>query len=122
MPKQALIVEDSDLNLALYGKFLEAAGFTVAANRDGRRVAEDCRSRRPDLILLDIQLPDVSGLDIARQLKADPDLRSIPIIAITTLAEAGDEESIRKAGCDAYVPKPISRDSLMTAVAKLTGS
>jgi two-component system cell cycle response regulator DivK len=108
MTKTVLVVEDNDLNMKLFCDLLEAHGYATVQTRDGRRVLELARSHRPDLILMDIQLPEVSGLDLARQLKSTPELNQIPIIAVTAFALKGDEERIRQGGCDAYIAKPIS--------------
>jgi two-component system, cell cycle response regulator DivK len=108
MTKTVLVVEDNDLNMKLFCDLLEAHGYATIATRDGRGVIELVRDRRPDLVLMDIQLPEVSGLDITRQLKNDPQLNQIPVIAVTAFALKGDEERIRQGGCDAYIAKPIS--------------
>jgi len=108
MTKTVLVVEDNDLNMKLFCDLLEAHGYTTIPTRDGRGVVELARERRPDLVLMDIQLPEVSGLDITRQLKNDPELNQIPVIAVTAFALKGDEERIRQGGCDAYIAKPIS--------------
>lgn len=108
MTKTVLVVEDNDLNMKLFCDLLEAHGYATIPTRDGRGVIELVRERRPDLVLMDIQLPEVSGLDITRQLKNDPELNRIPVIAVTAFALKGDEERIRQGGCDAYIAKPIS--------------
>ena len=108
MTKTILVVEDNDLNMKLFCDLLEAHGYATIQTRDGRGVVELVRERRPDLILMDIQLAEVSGLDITRQLKDDPELNQIPVIAVTAFALKGDEERIRQGGCDAYIAKPIS--------------
>ena len=108
MPHTALIVEDNALNLKLMRDLLEASGITTFQTKDGREALELARKHRPSIILMDIQLPDVSGLEVTRWIKADPDLKHIPIIAVTALALRGDEERVREAGCDAYITKPIS--------------
>lgn len=108
MTKTVLVVEDNDLNMKLFCDLLEAHGYATVPTRDGRRVLELARQHRPDLILMDIQLPEVSGLEITRQLKNDPELNKTPVIAVTAFALKGDEERIRQGGCDAYIAKPIS--------------
>ncbi|MFC3711846.1 response regulator [Sphingoaurantiacus capsulatus] len=108
MTKTILVVEDNDLNMKLFCDLLEAHGYATIPTRDGKGVVELVRERRPDLILMDIQLPEVSGLDITRSLKNEPALASIPVIAVTAFALKGDEERIRQGGCDAYIAKPIS--------------
>jgi two-component system, cell cycle response regulator DivK len=108
MPKSVLIVEDTELNMTLFNDLLEAHGYTTIQTRSGVEAVELARTHRPDLILMDIQLPEVSGLEVIRWLKDDHNLNSIPIIAITAFAMKGDEEKIRQSGCEAYLSKPIS--------------
>jgi two-component system, cell cycle response regulator DivK len=116
MAKKVLVVEDNDLNMKLFCDLLEAHGYETLQTRDGAAVLEMARSARPDLILMDIQLPEVSGLDVTRWLKDDSDLKSIPVIAITAFAMKGDEERIRQGGCEAYIAKPISVARFMETV------
>ena len=106
--KKILIVEDNELNLKLFKDLLGAHGFETFETKDGLNVPSLVREIRPDLILMDIQLPEISGFDIIRNLKVEPDLREIPIIAVTAFAMKDDEERILKAGCEAYISKPIS--------------
>lgn len=106
--KKILIVEDNELNLKLFKDLLGAHGFETFETKDGLNVPSLVREIKPDLILMDIQLPEISGFDITRNLKAEPDLRDIPIIAVTAFAMKDDEEKILKAGCEAYISKPIS--------------
>ena len=108
MSKTVLIVEDNDLNMKLFNDLLEAHGIATIKTRDGHQVLELARAHKPDLILMDIQLPEVSGLDVTRWLKADADLKSIPVIAVTAFAMKGDEQKIREGGCEDYISKPIS--------------
>lgn len=108
MPKTVLIVEDNELNMKLFNDLLEAHGYITVGTRNGVEALDLARRHRPDLILMDIQLPEVSGLDVTRALKADPDLKAIPVIAVTAFAMKGDEERIREGGCEAYLSKPIS--------------
>ncbi|EMD82535.1 Chemotaxis protein CheV [Pacificimonas flava] len=108
MAKTVLVVEDNDLNMKLFCDLLEAHGYATMQTRDGQRVLNMVRDRRPDLILMDIQLPDVSGLQVTEWLKGDEDLKTIPVIAVTAFAMKGDEERIRAGGCEAYIAKPIS--------------
>ena len=121
MKKTALIVEDNALNLKLMRDLLEASGIDTLQTKDGTRALEMVREHRPDIVLMDIQLPDVSGLDVTRQLKADAELRDIPIIAVTALALRGDEERVLEAGCDAYISKPISVASFLDEVRNFLG-
>jgi two-component system cell cycle response regulator DivK len=108
MPQTVLIVEDNELNMKLFHDLLEAHGIGTAQCRNGLEVMDTARRTKPDLILMDIQLPEVSGLDVTKWLKSDPDLKSIPIIAVTAFAMKGDEEKIREGGCEDYISKPIS--------------
>ena len=108
MPKTVLIVEDNELNMKLFNDLLEAHSFKTLQTRSGVEAVELARKHHPDLILMDIQLPEVSGLQVIHWIKDDEALRSIPIIAITAFAMKGDEEKIRKSGCEAYLSKPIS--------------
>ena len=106
--KKVLIVEDNDLNMKLFNDLLEAHGYDTLQTRDGVEALKMAREHRPDLILMDIQLPEISGLEVTKWLKEDDDLRAIPVIAVTAFAMKGDEEKIRSGGCEAYIAKPIS--------------
>ncbi len=118
MPKTILIVEDNELNMKLFNDLLEAHGYNTLQAKDGRLVIEITRKNRPDLILMDIQLPEISGLEIAKMLKADDDLRDIPVVAVTAFAMKGDEQKIRDGGCDGYIAKPISVANFLQTVSK----
>ncbi|MGC2204110.1 MAG: response regulator [Stellaceae bacterium] len=106
--KKVLIVEDNDLNMKLFNDLLVAHGYGTLQTKDGVEALTLARRHRPDLILMDIQLPEISGLQITQWIKEDEDLRMIPIIAVTAFAMKGDEEKIREGGCEAYIAKPIS--------------
>lgn len=108
MQKTVLIVEDNELNMKLFHDLLEAHGYSTIQTRDGLEALKIARERRPDLILMDIQLPEVSGLEVTKWLKDDDELRKIPVIAVTAFAMKGDEERIREGGCEDYIAKPIS--------------
>ncbi|BBB13672.1 response regulator [Sphingopyxis sp. FD7] len=108
MGKTILVVEDNELNLRLFCDLLNAHGYRAHPVRDGRDALAKAREVSPDLIIMDIQLPHVSGLELIAQMKADPILRAVPIMAVTAYAGKGDEEQIRAAGAEAYVSKPIS--------------
>lgn len=108
MTKTVLIVEDNELNMKLFRDLLEAHGIATIETRNGMEVLEIARNQKPDLILMDIQLPEVSGLDVTKWLKADDALKFIPVIAVTAFAMKGDEEKIREGGCEDYISKPIS--------------
>jgi two-component system, cell cycle response regulator DivK len=116
MGKRILIVEDNDLNMKLLHDLLEAKGYATLQTKDGREALKLARQHRPDLILMDIQLPEVSGLEVTRWIKADDDLTTIPIIAVTAFAMKGDEEKIREGGCEAYIAKPISVTNFLQTV------
>ncbi|HSI42590.1 MAG TPA: response regulator [Xanthobacteraceae bacterium] len=108
MAKTILIVEDNELNMKLFHDLLEAHGYVTVETRNGTEAVDLARRHRPDLILMDIQLPEVSGLEVTRWLKADAELKHIPVVAVTAFAMKGDEERIREGGCEAYISKPIS--------------
>ncbi len=108
MTKTVMIVEDNELNMKLFNDLLVANGYATVQTRNGSDVMDLARSHRPDLILMDIQLPEISGLDVTRWLKEDEELHRIPVIAVTAFAMKGDEERIRSGGCEAYISKPIS--------------
>ena len=114
--RKVLIVEDNDLNMKLFNDLLEAHGYTTFQTKDGREALSIARTHRPDLILMDIQLPEVSGLEITKRLKADEELRGIPVVAVTAFAMKGDEEKIRQGGCEGYIAKPISIAGFMRVV------
>ena len=121
MSKTILIVEDNELNMKLFSDLLEANGYTTVQTRSGVEAVGLARQHRPDLILMDIQLPEVSGLQVTQWLKDDDDLRSIPVIAITAFAMKGDEEKIRQGGCEAYLSKPISVVKFLETVRNYLG-
>jgi two-component system, cell cycle response regulator DivK len=108
MQKCILIVEDNELNMKLFSDLLEAHGYKTLQTRSGIEALELARTHKPDLILMDIQLPEVSGIQVTQWIKEDVSLRHIPVIAITAFAMKGDEEKIRQGGCEAYLSKPIS--------------
>jgi len=116
MAKTVLVVEDNELNMKLFHDLLEASGYATIQTRSGLDAIGLARRHRPDLILMDIQLPEVSGLEVTRWLKADDELKSIPVIAITAFAMKGDEERIREGGCEAYMSKPISVSKFIATV------
>ena len=106
--KTVLIVEDNELNMKLFHDLLDAHGYRTIQTRDGLEALDLARKHTPDLILMDIQLPEVSGLEVTKWLKEDDSLKQIPVIAVTAFAMKGDEEKIRQGGCEAYISKPIS--------------
>ena len=114
--KTVLVVEDNDLNMKLFHDLLEAHGYNIIQTKDGMEALRLARQHRPDLILMDIQLPEVSGLEVTKWLKEDDGLKSIPVVAVTAFAMKGDEEKIREGGCEAYIAKPISVASFLETV------
>jgi two-component system, cell cycle response regulator DivK len=120
MRKKILIVEDNDLNMKLFCDLLEAHDYETVQTKDGMAALELARDHSPDLILMDIQLPEVSGLEVTKWIKEDEDLRHIPIVAVTAFAMKGDEEKIRDGGCEAYIAKPISVSHFLDTVRQLT--
>jgi len=116
MSKTILVVEDNELNMKLFHDLLDAHGYNVVQTNDGMEALEIAREVHPDLILMDIQLPEVSGLEVTRWLKDDNDLKHIPVIAVTAFAMKGDEEKMRDGGCEAYIAKPISIPSFLETV------
>lgn len=107
-PKTVLIVEDNELNMKLFHDLLEAHGYGTLQARTGPEALALAAQHQPDLILMDIQLPEISGLQVTQQLKNNDSLSSIPVIAVTAFAMKGDEERIRAGGCEDYIAKPIS--------------
>ena len=116
MAKTVLIVEDNELNMKLFHDLLEAHGYDTVGTRSGIEALELARTHRPDLILMDIHLPEVSGLEVTKWIKDDPELHRIPVVAVTAFAMNGDEERIRQGGCEAYLSKPISIARFMETV------
>ncbi len=121
MVKTVLIVEDNELNMKLFNDLLQAHGYHTVQTMDGREVLKLAREKRPDLILMDIQLPEISGLEVTKLLKADDELKSIPVIAVTAFAMKGDEEKIRDGGCEGYLAKPISVPIFLETISKFLG-
>ncbi|MFW0777225.1 MAG: response regulator [Rickettsiales bacterium] len=121
MKKRILIVEDNELNLKLFRDLLSAHGYETIETKEGLEAINLTKSERPDLILMDIQLPEVSGLDVTRRIKADEGVANIPIIAVTAFAMKDDEEKILSAGCEAYISKPISIVPFLNTVKKFLG-
>lgn len=116
MAKKILIVEDNELNMKLFHDLLESRGYDILQTRDGMDALKMARSELPDLILMDIQLPEVSGLEVTKWLKEDDNLKHIPVVAVTAFAMKGDEEKIREGGCEAYIAKPISVANFLETV------
>lgn len=119
MAKTVLIVEDNELNMKLFHDLLEAQGYDTLQTREGLAALSLAREHRPDLILMDIQLPEISGLEVTKWLKEDEELASIPVVAVTAFAMKGDEERIREGGCEAYISKPISVSHFLDTIKRL---
>lgn len=118
--KSVLVVEDNELNMRLFCDLLDAYGFETFECKDGSDAVDIARNKKPDLIIMDIQLPEVSGLDITRWIKDDEELSDIPVLAVTAFAMRADEQRVREAGCEAYLSKPIQMSSFIRAVESLT--
>jgi two-component system cell cycle response regulator DivK len=117
--QKILVVEDNELNLKLFCDLLRAHGYAAEPVRDGREAVERARAFTPDLVVMDIQMPHITGLELIEQMKGDAELRPIPIMAVTAYAAKGDEERIREAGAEGYVSKPISVIRFVEAVRTL---
>ncbi len=122
MSKKVLIVEDNELNMKLFHDLLDAHGYGVVECSNGAKVIDVARAEKPDLILMDIQLPEVSGLDVTKWIKEDEELKDIPVIAVTAFAMKGDEEKIRDGGCEDYISKPISVVRFLEVIQKYIGA
>jgi two-component system cell cycle response regulator DivK len=117
--KRILIIEDQEDNRAIMRDLLSTAGYALIEAVDGEEGVRLARSERPDLILMDIQLPVLDGYEATRRIRAIADLKSVPIIAVTSYALSGDEAKTREAGCDSYVAKPFSPRELLAKVRAL---
>ena len=121
MSKTVMIVEDNELNMKLFHDLLEAQGYNTVGTRNGIEALDLARRHHPDLIVMDIQLPEVSGLEVTKWLKEDPELKAVPVVAVTAFAMKGDEERIRQGGCEAYLSKPISVTKFLDTVKTYIG-
>ena len=121
MSKKVLIVEDNELNMKLFHDLLEAQGYETLETREGLAALSLAREHKPDLILMDIQLRDISGLEVTRRLREDPETKNIPVVAVTAFAMRGDAERLLAGGCDGYVPKPISPRRFLDTVRDFIG-
>ena len=121
MPKSVMIVEDNELNMKLFNDLLESRGYAVIQTRNGMEALDLARAHMPDLILMDIQLPEVSGLVVTKWLKDDEQLAHIPVVAVTAFAMKGDEERILQGGCEGYISKPISVSHFLETIAQYFG-
>ena len=105
--EQVLVVEDNEKNMKLFRDVLQASGYRLLEATTGEQAVDLATTHTPDLVLMDIQLPDIDGLQLTREFKADPDLRDIPVVAVTSYAMKGDRQKSVDAGCDGYITKPI---------------
>src|SRR6201994_4659295 len=121
MPKTVLIVEDNELKMKLIHDLLDAQGYATLETREGLQALSLARQHRPDLILMDIQLPEISGLEVTKWLKEDDDLAKIPVIAVTAFARKGSGERLRGGGCGPSLPKPISVTLFLDTVRRFLG-
>ena len=121
MTRRVLVIEDTADNRQIINDLLTASGYEVVEAVDGEAGVAMAAECRPDLILMDIQLPEVSGLEVTKWLKEDDDLRDIPVIAVTAYAMKGDEERILEGGCEAYLSKPISLPLFLQTVRRFIG-
>lgn len=122
MAKTVMIVEDNELNMKLFNDLLESRGYATILTRNGFDALDLARAHHPDLILMDIQLPEVSGLEVTKWLKEDDELAAIPVVAVTAFAMKGDEERIRQGGCEGYISKPISVPHFLETIAQYIGA
>ena len=118
MAKVILIVDDEPKNIKLFGDLLQKFGYTIIVATDGKQGVELAKARKPDLILMDIMMPNMDGLEATRILKADATTNSTPVIALTSYAMAGDKERILQAGCDQYITKPVDIKEFLRIVAE----
>jgi two-component system cell cycle response regulator DivK len=121
MTKKILVVEDDTDNRRIVAKVLSVEGYRVIEATDGVEALSQARREHPDLILMDLAMPNIDGWEATRQLKGDPQTRSIPVVALTAVAMRGDEEQARAAGCDDYLPKPARPVAIRAMVKKYTG-
>jgi len=121
MAKTVLVVEDEDLNLKLFCDLIEAHGYRTLVARNGEEALRRVYSDHPDLVIMDIQLPELSGLEVTRRIKADDSTKSIPVIVVTAIATDLESAEIREGGCDLYITKPISVDNLVSAIKRFIG-
>ena len=121
MAKTVMIVEDNELNMKLFNDLLRAKGYETLPMRNGHEALAMLKERRPDLIIMDIQLPEISGLEVTKLIKQNDALKDIPVIAVTAFAMKGDEERIRQGGCEGYLSKPISVANFIETVKTFVG-
>ena len=117
-----LVVEDQEDNRQILRDLLASVDYEMVEAENGQEALTAVTEHKPDLILMDIQLPEISGLEVTKWLKEDPELRTIPIIAVTAFAMKGDEERIREGGCEAYLSKPISVGKFIETIRHFLGN
>jgi two-component system cell cycle response regulator DivK len=122
MSKKILVVEDTEDNRQILRDLLGMAGYDMVEAHDGAEGVAKAAEHRPDLILMDIQMPVMDGYEATRRIKANPELKAIPIVAVTSYALSGDEQKTRDAGCDAYIAKPYSPRQMLAKVREILGS
>jgi len=122
MPKKILVVEDTEDNRQILRDLLGMAGYDMVEAHDGAQGVAMAAEHRPDLILMDIQMPVMDGYEATRRIKAIPELKATPIVAVTSYALSGDEQKTRDAGCDAYIAKPYSPRQMLAKVREILGS
>jgi two-component system cell cycle response regulator DivK len=122
MPQKILVVEDTEDNRQILRDLLGMAGYDMVEAHDGAEGVAMAAEHKPDLILMDIQMPVMDGYEATRQIKANPELKAIPIVAVTSYALSGDEQKTRDAGCDAYIAKPYSPRQMLAKVREILGS
>jgi two-component system, cell cycle response regulator DivK len=121
MSKKILVVEDTEDNRQILRDLLGMAGYDMVEAHDGAEGVAKAAEHRPDLILMDIQMPVMDGYEATRRIKANPELKAIPIVAVTSYALSGDEQKTRDAGCDAYIAKPYSPRQMLAKVREILG-
>ncbi|GLQ18626.1 response regulator [Maritalea porphyrae] len=121
MSKTVMIVEDNELNMKLFNDLLESRGYRTIQTRNGLEALDIAKEHHPDLILMDIQLPEVSGLVVTKWIKENDELAHIPVIAVTAFAMKGDEERILEGGCEGYISKPISLPHFLETIESFIG-
>jgi two-component system, cell cycle response regulator DivK len=119
--KKILVVEDTEDNRQILRDLLGMAGYDMIEANDGAEGVSQAAQHKPDLILMDIQMPVMDGYEATRQIKANPELKAIPIVAVTSYALSGDEEKARAAGCDGYIAKPYSPRQMLAKVREILG-
>ena len=122
MTKKILVVEDTEDNRQILRDLLGMAGYDMIEAHDGAEGVAKAAEHKPDLILMDIQMPVMDGYEATRRIKANPELKAIPVIAVTSYALSGDEQKTRDAGCDAYIAKPYSPRQMLAKVREILGS